>query len=137
LTNFVKVIGVLNENLNAHLETEFVQVEVNTSDLGILHHLGHTLGRSGGLNSVTINKHGFLGGLTVSLEDVDVLDGVLGLALGVGHLDVLHSIDNHVGEEVSFTVEELGGHGGLGTVDKSFAAESVGLDGEVLGDEVD
>jgi hypothetical protein len=39
------------------------------------------------------------------LQNVDVFYWVLGLSLGVGHLHILHGIDNHVCEKVSLTVE--------------------------------
>lgn len=60
---------------------------------------------------------------------MNVFNGVLDLALGVGHLNVLHSIDNHVSEEVSLTVEEFAAHAGLGSIDERFSTQSVGFDG--------
>ena len=55
LTDLIKLLGILAKDLNAHLEAEFVEVEVNTSDLAVLKHLWHALRAAGGLNSVTIN----------------------------------------------------------------------------------
>lgn len=119
------------------METELVQVEVNAGDLGVLHNLGHTLGGTSSLDGVTIDELSFLGRLTVSLEDVNVLNWVLGLTLSINHLNVLHGINNHVGEEVSLTEQKLGAHGGFGSVDKTFTGEGIGLDSEVLSDKVD
>jgi hypothetical protein len=132
LTDQVEVVRVLNENLDTHLEAVLVKVEVNASNLGVLHDLGHTLGGAGGLDGVASDKLSFLGRLTVSLKDVDVFDGVLDLARGVGHLHVLHGIDDHVGEELRLTCEELGAHGGSGGLDKGVATKRIALDSQVL-----
>lgn len=43
LSDLLKVVGVLNKNLDTHLESELVEVEVNTSDLGVLNLDGHSL----------------------------------------------------------------------------------------------
>ena len=137
LSDFVKVVGVLNENLHSHLETELVEVEVNAGNLGVLHNLGHALGGASGLNGVAVDKLGLPGGLSVCLEDVNGLDGVLGLTLGVGGLDVVHGLDNHTGEEVGLGAEKLGAHGGLGGVEDGILTEGVGLDTALLLDKSD
>ena len=60
---------------------------------------------------------------------MNVFNWVLDLSLGVGHLNILHSINNHVSEEVSLTIEELAAHAGLGSIYESLSAQSVSFDG--------
>jgi len=56
LTNLFKILWILNEDLNSHLKSVFVEVEVNEGNFGIIHMNGHALGRSTSLNSITINE---------------------------------------------------------------------------------
>ena len=137
LTDLVKLLSVLAENLDTHLETELVEVEVNTGNLAVLEHLRHALGAARGLNGVAVDKDGFLGGHTVSLQDVHVLDWVLGLTLSVGHLDVPHGSDDHVGEEVRLGSEELRAHGGLGSLHDRLFGELVLAHNQLLLNKVD
>lgn len=137
LADLVELLSVLAENLDTHLEAEFVEVEVDTGDLTVLENLGHSLGTARCLNCVTINEHGLFGGLAVGLQDVHVLNGVLGLAGGVGHLDGLHGVDNHVAEEVRLSSEELGAHGGLGGLEDGLRGEVTLTHDQLLLDEVD
>jgi hypothetical protein len=46
----------LNEDLNSHLKSVLVEVEVNEGNFSIIHMNGHALGRSTSLNSITINE---------------------------------------------------------------------------------
>jgi hypothetical protein len=56
LTNLFKVLWILNEDLNSHLKSVLVEVEVNEGNFSIIHMNGHALGRSTSLNSITINE---------------------------------------------------------------------------------
>ncbi len=60
---------------------------------------------------------------------MNVFNWVLDLSLGVGHLNILHSINDHVSEEVSLTIEELAAHARLGGIYESLSAQSVSFDG--------
>ena len=61
LANFVEVVGVLHEDLNSHLESKLVQVEVDAGDLAVGQNLRHSLGGSSGFNSISIYKSRFFG----------------------------------------------------------------------------
>ena len=137
LADLIKLLSILAENLNTHLKAELVEVEVDEGELTVLHHLWHTLGAAGSLDSISIDKLRLFGGSTVSLEDVDVLDGVLGRAGSVGHLDVLHGSDDHVAEEVRLGSQKLGAHGGLGGSQYRFFVELGLAHNQLLLDEVD
>lgn len=132
LSDFIKVIGVLNENLDSHLHSELVEVEVNASNLGVLHHLGHSLRRAGSFNSISINEFGFFTGHTVRFKNMDGFDGVFNLTLSVNVLNVLHGLDDNLGIEVCLTTDKLGAHGGLGSVDEGISIETSSLDSKVL-----
>ena len=67
----------------------------------------------------------------MSLENMDGLNWVFGLTQMINGLNVLHSRDNHVGEEVTLSIEELGGHGGLASIDESFSTEGIDFNGEI------
>lgn len=96
LSDLVKVIGVLNEDLYAHLHSELVEVEVNASNLGFFHKLGHLLGRAGSLNSISINELGFFTGHTMRFQNVNGLNRVFSLSLLVDVLNVLHGGNDHL-----------------------------------------
>ena len=71
------------------------------------------------------------------LKDMNRLHGVLGLSLGVGHLNVIHSIDDHLGEEVGLCSEKFRAHGRLCCIDDRVICKSVSLDGARSLDERD
>jgi hypothetical protein len=87
------------------LQSELVEIEVNACNFSALHLLWHTLGRSGSFDRIAADQHSLFAGLSVSLQNVNILDWVLNLALSISHLYIGHSVDDHVGEEVSFTVK--------------------------------
>ena len=58
----------------------------------------------------------------MTLDNVDCLGGVLGIAVGVVDLDRLDGIDYYVAEELHFCSYDFGGHAGHGTVDECFCA---------------
>jgi len=132
LSDLVKVIGVLNEDLDAHLESELVEVEVDEGDLAVLEDLGHTLRATGSLDRVSIDEGRLFAGLTVGLEEMDCLDVALGLAVFVGFLHVLHGLDDHVCKEFTFGSEKFGAHGSLCRLNKGIVTKGVGLDGKSL-----
>ncbi|KAI6757546.1 hypothetical protein HG531_003371 [Fusarium graminearum] len=99
-SDLFKLLRVVNSNLDTKLHTLLLQVHVQNSNLGVLNSGRHSLRGNGAVQGVTLNKNGFESALAMSLENVDSLDGVLGLVSVVGGLDSLHSIDDHVGEEL-------------------------------------
>jgi len=105
LSDLVEVIGVLNENLDAHLESKLVEDEVNEGDLAVLEDLGHALGRAGSFDGVSIDEGGLFAGHTVGFEEMDGFDVALGLSVLVGPLNVDHGFDDHVCEEITFGSE--------------------------------
>jgi len=137
LANLVELLSILAENCDAHLEAELVEVEVNAGDLAVLENLGHALGTTGGLEGVTLNGDGLFGGETVGLQDVHVLDGVLDATGSVGHLDLAHGANDHLGEEVRLSGQELGAHGSLGSLDDRVLGELGLTHNKGLLDEVD
>lgn len=64
-----------------------------------------TLTSDSTVESVTLDKDRFGGTLSVSLENVDSLDGIFDVTTSVDSLDSEHSIDSHVGEEGVVAVE--------------------------------
>ena len=100
MADLIKLLSVLTKNLDSHLKTELVEVEIDASNLAVLENLGHTLRTTRGLNGVALDKDGFSRRKTVGLKNVHILDGILGLARSIGHLDLAHGANNHVCEEV-------------------------------------
>lgn len=137
LSDLIEGLWIMNEDLDSHGQSIFVQVEINKGDFGICDGFWHALGGSSGLNSVSVNKHGLLGGHSVSLQNVDGLDWVLGLSGVVDSLDSLHSVDSHISEEVALSIEELGRHRSFGGIDQGLSSESVDFDGQVALDVLD
>ena len=125
MADLVKLLSVLTKNLDSHLKAELVEVEVDASNLAVLENLGHTLRTTRGLNGVALDKDGFFRRKTVGLKNVHILDGILGLARSIGHLDLMHGANNHVGEEVRLSREKLGAHGSLGGLKNALFSELV------------
>ena len=60
-----------------------MEVKVEAGNLCVLNALGHGLRGHGAVEGVAVNQPRLLGAAAVRLENVDGLDGVLGLALAV------------------------------------------------------
>jgi hypothetical protein len=127
LSNFFEVLGVVHEDLHAHLHAELVEVKVETGDLGVLDASGHLLASAEGLQNVTFIKLRVHGVATVVLDDVDGLDGVL-----VPLLNVEDGVHHHLGVEVLFGADDLAAHGGLHTVNEAFATQFTDLKTQVV-----
>ena len=125
MADLIKLLSVLTKNLDSHLKTELVEVEIDASNLAVLENLGHTLRTTRGLNSVALDKDGFSRRKTVGLKNVHILDGILSLARSIGHLDLTHGANNHICEEVRLGREKLGAHGGLGGLKNALIGELV------------
>ena len=137
MTDLVEVVGVLNEDLHAHSESELVQVEVNAGNLAVGDFLGHALGAASCLNGVPVDELRLAGRLAVRLQNVHVLHGILGLAGGVLHLHSLHSLHDHVCEEIRLGAQKLGGHRSGRRRFNLLVRQLSGLNDELLLDEVD
>lgn len=73
----------------------------------------------------------------MGLENVDRLDGVLGLIPVVGRLDGLHGINSDLGEEVGVGADDFTRHGRLSDVDEGFASEVLDLDANIIAEVLD
>lgn len=132
LTDFLQLIGVVNCDLDAKLHSLLLQVHVQASNLRIGYPGLHGLGSDGAVEGIAVDENGFATTLSVSLEKVDSLHGVLDLVPLVGGLDLLHGIDDHVGIEIGIGADDLAGHGRLGDVDQAVLSKRLNLCGNVL-----
>jgi hypothetical protein len=66
-----------------------------------------TLGSNGAVESVTLDGDGLSSRLSVSLEDVNGLDGILDVTSRVGRFDGEHGIDSERSPEVIVPVDQL------------------------------
>lgn len=93
-----------NIYLNTHLHLSLLQRKVQAGDLSIGNLLGHCLGGDCAVEGVSLDEDTLPGAPAVSLEDVDGLDRVDGVAARVHGLDCLSSVHYHLGEEICITV---------------------------------
>lgn len=84
--DFFKIFGVTNKDLNAHLESELIKIEVKTGDFGIFHHSWHRLRGPESSQSVSLDQFTLERGLTMRLKNIDVFDWVSGFT-GIGIFD--------------------------------------------------
>lgn len=132
LTDLLQLIGVVDCDLNAKLHSLLLQVHVQASNLRVGYPSLHGLGSDGAVKGIAVDENGFATTLSVSLEQVDSLHGVLDLVLLVGGLDLLHGINDHVGVEIGIGANDLAGHGRLGDVDQAVLSKRLNLCGDVL-----
>mmetsp|Transcript_8741 Transcript_8741/g.14869 ORF Transcript_8741/g.14869 Transcript_8741/m.14869 type:complete len:228 (-) Transcript_8741:543-1226(-) len=99
LTNLFHLLGVRHHNLHTHLKLMFLKVEVQQGNLSIFNRRGHALCGLGGVQSESINQGGVQCALSVTLQNVNVRNGALDLAILL-ELDSLSSGNGQTGEEV-------------------------------------
>ena len=124
-SDLLDLLGVIHKNLDAELQSELVEVEIEAGDFGVLDDGGHVLVCLDCLDGIALDELALGAALSVGLEDVDGLDVVLGLAEEALLLDVLDGIHDQLAEELWVGVDELAAHGGLGRVEQSLLAQLV------------
>ena len=114
--------GVVHQQLHAHLHLHLLQGEIKAGNLGLVDGPRHLLRGDGAVQGIAIDKHAFPGGLSVSLQDVDGLDGIV-----VADLDGLGCVYNHLGKELIVGANELARHAGFGAIDQALLAKIIDL----------
>jgi len=110
--------------LDAELQSEFVEIEIQACNLGFDDIIGHILMGFNGLNGITSDELTLSAALTVSLEDIDRFDVILDLREESGLLfNSMDGIYDQAGKEISIGIDQFAGHGGLGAVEKGIIAE--------------
>jgi hypothetical protein len=104
LSDLFEVLGVVDLDVNTELHSEFVEVHVEASDLGVLDSHGHLLGDSVALGGVTLDESGLQRGLSVALGDLNRLQGVFIFTGRADDLDGGHGIDDEFAEECAFAI---------------------------------
>ena len=117
LSDLLNIFWIINQNLDTQLESEFVQVEIKTSDFSVLYLSWHLLMSLDSLDGVTLDQLTFSRALSMSLKDIDRLDGVLDTEKSL-LLNSLDWLNNQVSEEGWISVDQLGWHWGLCTVEQ-------------------
>ena len=120
--HLLKLGGVVHQQLHAHLHLHLLQGEVKAGNLGFVDGPRHLLRGDGAVQGVAIDKHALPGGLSVSLQHVDGLDGVV-----VTDLDGLGCVYNHLGKELIVGTNELARHAGFGAIDQTLLAKIIHL----------
>lgn len=77
MSDFLEVLGVVNEDLNAQLESEFMEVQIKTGDFGFFDVGGHQLVSLDCLDGISVDQLTFSAALSVGFEEVDIFDVVL------------------------------------------------------------
>merc|ERR1719486_218808 len=119
--HLLKLGGVVHQQLHAHLHLHLLQGEVKTGNLGLVDSSRHLLRGDGAVQGVAIDKHALPCGLSMSLQHVDGLDGVV-----VADLDGLGCVYNHLGKELI-----------VGAIDQTLLAKIIDLKSKMLLDVLD
>lgn len=104
LADILELVGVIDHNVDTKVHADLLEVDVQASNLCVGDLCLHGLTGNSAVEGISLDEHRLGGRLSVSLQDVDGLDGVLALATAVGRLDSEHGIDSHVGEELIVTI---------------------------------
>ena len=72
----LEFLGVVNDNMDAHLHFGLLEGEIETRDLCILNLLGHLLRGDRTVKGVPIDQLGLLGALAVRFQNINRLDRV-------------------------------------------------------------
>lgn len=146
MSDLFEVLGVIDDELDTHLHFEFVQVHVEASNFGVLNSQRHLLRDSGHLQSVTLDQFTFQRALTVALLDLDGLKGVFVFTGGTDLSNPVHGVNDQFTEQTAFTIyisekclkflclrsNDLGRHGGLGSIDEGFSADNIDFNSQVF-----
>lgn len=108
-----------------------MEVEVEAGDLGVFYGGGHELVSLDCLYGVAIDELALSAALTVGLENIDILDVILGSEYRLG-FNSLDGADYQVREEGGVGVDKLARHGGPGAVVEGFLSEALDGDCELV-----
>lgn len=111
-----------------------MKVQVEAGNFGLLDGGGHQLVGFDCLDGIAMDKLTFGAGLTVGLEDIDVVDVVSGAEDGLA-LDGLDGVDHKGGKEGRVSVDEFAGHGCFGTVEECLITQTLDGDSQFILDE--
>lgn len=110
-----------------------MEVKIQTGDLGVFNGGGHELMSLDSLNSIAVDELTLGAALPVGLEDIDILDVILGSKYRLG-FNSLDRADDQVREEGRIRVDKLARHGGPSAVVQSFISEALDSDCELIFD---
>lgn len=78
-SDLFEIFRIIDEDLDAELQSEFVKIEIQACDLGFGDIVRHVLMGFNGLNSVSSDELTFSAALSVGFKDIDGFDIILNL----------------------------------------------------------
>jgi len=131
LSDLFDILWVINKDLNTELKSEFIKIEIKTSNFSVFNFSWHLLMSLNSLDGVTSDQLTFSWTLTMSLKNVNGFNWIFS-SENCLLFNSSNWLDDQISEKFRISVDKFWWHWSFGAIKESFISETFDSYGEFI-----